>query len=240
MFGIIFGALVLGAAVVDGLVGVVSNHNAREHAKTLDENKSNIYVDRSGATRDIRTNIRVDLDPDVVELHGQDKCMRDYNGNILRNFTEEKREKRRIDAIKKGRTVYLYRERANGIYQGEEHREFGGDGYCEGTQFKDLATGEIYVARKIYIKEKRVFVPFYMNLNGMLVRTCDSYKLNSDLSQKEIRDFIVLFNNKQKANGWNNCKDKMFFKDRFGNITIRNPYTSKEYYCCENKITGDV
>lgn len=246
MFGIIMAIVSTGTALIDGIRRGHENVQAikRGYQRQLDgTDDTNTYFDIHGNRRDLKTHQIRKVDFAIVESHGQDRCIRDQYGNIVRNYTEEKREARRKEALANNRTVYLYRELANGIYSGEEHREFGGDGYCEGQQYKDLSNGHIYVGRSIMIKGTQIeHVDFYMDLNGYLVREADSWRLKRKrnetlLSKDEVNRFIIEFNNNQRNN-----KPKPHL-DNFGKPIKNNGeyiYDLGQYYHNKNNCPMEV
>ena len=258
MFGIIMAVISTAHALFDGCKKGCEHVSAmqRGYQRQLDgTDNTYTYFDLNGNRRDLKTREIRTLDLKVVEADGQDRCLRDLSGNVIRNFTEEERNVRKYKAIDNKRTVYLYRELGNGIYNGSVHREFGGDGYCEGSQFKDLKTGEIYVGRMFCIADEKELgekaplfsgvVTFYMNLQGYLVRESDSQiakRKRGEIvpSEEMVSSFINKFNNKQKENGWNNCKDKIFHIDSFGNKGQRNEYMTKQFYCNNNSVNEDI
>lgn len=255
MFGIIMAVVSLGHATIDGIKKVREDSYAIKRAQERKANGAdytNTYFDWRGVRKDLDTHQYREVDPELVEHYGKDQCMYDINGNVVRNFSEERRAKKYKDAqnmaLATGRTVVLYRD-GNGVYNGKTHREFGGDGYCEGPQFKDLKTGEMYVARRLFVKGKDKTdmgcIYYYMTLDGLLVREADSIikkrKQNEIKVSKETSlDFIKQFNEKQRQNGWYDTKDKMFFKDAFGNKASRNYAATDKYYCNNEKIRSDV
>ena len=175
MIGIIFALITFGERVVDSAHKAVQNSRGYKRGLERRSNKTdntNTYFDWRGTRRDLDTNEYRSVDFAVCEQYGEDQCIRDIKGNVVRNLSEEKRnlefEKAKLNP---NNTVALYRKNGNGIYAGREHREFGGDGYCEGTQYKDLKTGELYVER--YFKG----VIVYMDLYGRIVRESDKTKI---------------------------------------------------------------
>ena len=255
MFGIVMAIMSLGHATIDGIKKVREDSFAIKRAQERKANGTdytNTYFDWQGTRKDLDTHQYRRVDFEAVEHYGKDQCIYDINGNVVRNLSNERREKKYNDAqnisLATGRTVVLYRD-GNGVYNGKTHREFGGDGYCEGPQFKDLKTGEMYVARWFIVKGKDKTdtdaINYYMTLDGLLVREADSTikkrKQNEVKVSKETSlDFMKQFNEQQKQNGWYNTKDKMFFKDAFGNKTSRNFAATDKYYCNNVAIRTDV
>ena len=255
MFGIVMAILSLGHATIDGIKKVREDSYAIKRAqerKANGKDYTNTYFDWKGTRRDLDTHQYRRVDFEVVENYGQDQCIYDIHGNVVRNLTAERRNKKYLDAkdsaLVTGRTVVLYRD-GNGVYGGKSHRDLGGDGYCEGSQFKDLKTGQIYVARRFVLKDKDKtcgdVIYYYMTLDGMLVREADSIikkRKNNEVkvSKETSLKFINQFNSKQRQNGWYDTKDKMFFRDAFGNKAGRNTAATDKFYCNDAKIRYDI
>lgn len=248
MIGILYTLVSAGILTADCISGAIENHQLREDARKRNDNPYGYYLDRRGNERLISTNQLCSVNPMIDEHDGKDVCVRDIRGNVIRNLTEEKREERRLEAIEKGRSVYLYREYGNGIYNGTYHRDFGGDGYCEGAQFKDLKNGNIYVARNFYVKDLSNTcgdVYYYMDFNGKLVRESDCMKFKRASGEckisKESSDlFIKNFNESQDKNGYNNTKNDICIVDNFGKATGKiNEYALKQYYCNNKAVSDD-
>ena len=250
MIGILYVLLQTGAAVASGVSDVIRNETSKTIAKELQKEGKNpygTYYDCRGRERLLENGTICSVDVAVVEDDGQDRCVRNVHGEVIRNLSEEESNERKENAIKDGRTTYLYRKNGNGIYNGKYHLDRGGDGYCWGTQLKDLTTGDIYVARRFLVTEgkKKQYTNFYMDLNGLLVREADSdiYKRKigeNVLSEEAVKEFIKKFNNKQNGNGWYDCKDKIVLKDNFGKAKGFNQIYLRKYYCNENDVSQDV
>lgn len=241
MFGLLYGLYVAGSAIVDGVSGTIENHGLKEHGKELQaegKNPAGIYLDRYGSTRLINSGELCRVDPAINENLGKDVCVRDIHGNVIRNMTEEKRINRANEAVRKGRTVYLYNEYGNHDYDDY----YNVMNYCKGTQFKDLKNGKIYVARNFFIKEKRNYISAYMDLDGKLVRETDSYRNSKNpLSEKEVEEFIIEFNKAQiDGNGWKGTKNEIYPTDRFGEKRKQpSMFALDQFYCNKEVIMGD-
>lgn len=248
MFGIIMAVMSTGRALVGGIQHGVEEAWAIDRAKQRNDG-TNTYFDWRGQRRDLTTHEVRSVDFAAVEADGQDRCIRDVHGNVVRNFTEEEAEERRKEALRMGRTVYLYRKHGNGIYNGSEHRDKGGDGWCEGTQFKDMMTGEIYVARihcvcgiKELGKDAKWddnMVTFYMSLDGRLIRETDSVmfkrRRGEVVPSKEIvEEYIKTYNQRKKPIPSCDAFGKPIYNDIIYQSEI------KKYYDDKYAITSDV
>lgn len=198
MIGIIFGLLNFGGRVVDSAHKAVQNHDGYMRAlkrKRDGTDNTNTYFDWQGTRRDLKTHEFRSVDLAVVESYGEDRCIRDIYGNVIKNLSEEDRQQRlaqaKVDPLK---TVALHRAIGNGTSTGQVIRKYGGDGYCEGPQYKDLETGEIYVARCFE------GVVVYMDLTGRLIRESDRTKRDRrsgkhlPYTESEINKFIEEYN----------------------------------------------
>ena len=237
MFGIIYAITCTGVAIIDGIRGRIEDYQLRENAKHHHNNRtSNIYLDRYGTPRDIISKEYRNIDFAIVEAKGKDQCIKDVHGNVVRNLTEEKRQERKRQAISNSRTVYLFNKYGNS----RSNRRMGGDGYCEGTQFKDIQTGEIYVARQLIVNHTSMY--FYMNMDGLLVRESDSCVTKRNKGEflyddKMIQNFIKEFNRNQYTN-----KPKVP-TDSFGNPNPNDAlYFCElgEYYRNKDKVLVDI
>lgn len=242
MIGLLYGLYVVGAAVVDGVSGAVENHELKEHGRELQaegKNPAGIYLDRHGATRLINTGELCKVDPAINENEGKDVCVRDIHGNVIRNLTEEKRSVKAREAAMDGRTVYLYNYRGNHEYD----NYYDVKSYCKGSQYKDLDTGEIYVARKFFIKDRRTHISFYMDFEGNLIRETDSYKISNEkvLNEKEVEDFILKFNEAQSnGNGWKGYKKDIYPTDCLGKKRAQpSCFALDQFYCNKEVVWGD-
>lgn len=244
MIGIFFSLLSLGNALVDGTKKSLYNIEAMKRAeerKTNGTDRTNTYFDWRGVRRDMATNQPVRVDFEIVENHGEDQCIRDIHGNVLRNLSQEKRDAAEAEARAKGnRTVVFYKQYGNS----EGHRDRGGDGYCEGPQFKDLNTGELYVARELEVRDENnnlYFMKFYMDFDGNLVREADCekhkrYRLEKLPDEKIVEEFIKAFNGNQRRERYS---DKMYFKDNFGNRKIDGFMLGKYFYHNDKIVSLD-
>lgn len=258
MFGIIYALICTGAALVNAANNGISNAQGKQWAREQEaagREMYGTYFDYRGVRRDIKTNEYRNVDFAIVENDGKDRCVRGLHGEVIRNLTEEEANRRKQVAIAEGRTAYLYRKYGNGIYNGSYHRDHGGDGFCEGTQFKDLKTGQIYVGRRFFVNDPALkrdglfggnTMCFYMNLDGLLVREadCEMFKRRrGELvpSRKNVANFIEEFNEKQlHGNGYKGWKDKMYHKDAFGKVSGKNQYAFKQYYCNDCQVSQDI
>lgn len=254
MFGIIMGLISTGCAMIDGIkrgYESAQGYNRGLQRKANGSDNTNTYFDWRGACRDLDTGELRFVDPILNESYGQDQCIRDVRGNVVRNLSEERRQAKFDEAKKKGdRTVVLYDK--NGIVIRAAKSQNIKD-YCEGPQFKDLANGSMYVARRFKLKDLKKgdeidagYVTFYMNFDGLLVREADSVTKKREQgvnvpSVEEVTAFINKFNTKQGCeNGWYNCKDKIYHRDSFGNLDYINFYNASQFYCSENIVFNDV
>jgi hypothetical protein len=174
LIGILLGLITFGERVVDSAHKAVQSSQGYKRGLERRANgidNTNTYFDWRGMRKDLDTHEYRSVDLKICERNGEDQCIRDIRGNVVRNLSEERRnlafERAKLNS---NNTVSLYRKYGNGAYGSGEHRNLGGDGYCEGTQYKDLKTGEIYVAR--YFKG----VIVYMDFNGRLIRESDETK----------------------------------------------------------------
>lgn len=253
MFGIIMGLFATGRAMIDGAKRIsegVQGYNRGLLRKENGSDNTNTYFDWRGIRRDLDTHEIRFVDPKLNESYGQDQCIRDVYGNVVRNLSEERRQEQFNEAKRKGdRTVVLYDN--TGIVIKTSKSQNIKD-YCEGPQFKDLENGSMYVARCFKLKnlkrgdsEDVGYVKFYMNFDGLLVREADSvaHKRKQGVnvpSPEEVNVFIRNFNEKQiSGNGWNNCKDKMYHKDSFGNLDHLDSYEVGQYFCNRDKVFTD-
>ncbi len=258
MIGILFTLFNIGVAAADGISKAVQTNDGIKRAYERKANgieDYNTYFDYRGVRRDLNTHEIRNVDFAIVESDGKDRCVRDVHGNVVRNLTEEEADKRKQKAIAMGRTTYLYRKYGNGIYNGSYHRDHGGDGFCDGAQFKDLKTGQIYVGRMFYVRDPALkgdgyyggnTMYFYMDLKGLLVREADCEMLKRKRgervpSEENVMKFIAEFNDKQLyGNGYNGWKDRMYRKDAFGNISGKDEYAFNKYYCNDSQARQDV
>lgn len=253
MFGILYTLAKTGAALVDGAMGVVENKQLKKHAKDLQKegkNPAGYYLDRYGKQRLIDSDKQVTVDFAINESYGKDVCVRDVHGNVIRNLTDEKREARKEEARDNKRTVYLYNEHGNGVYMGATHRDKGGDGFCEGAQFKDIETGEIYVARRHYICSDKELGPnapmfsgkviMYMTLDGKLVRESDSDALKRRRGEiKPSKEMIDAYIEKYNRRPRPHRNVDAFGKINYGR-DIRYERELSEYYDNKFSVNSDV
>lgn len=199
MFGLIYLATSTVASIVSGVKGAHENSECIKRGKERKrkgQNIANIYYDRLGTTRDLDTHDIVSVDHIYCESRGEDACVRDLYGNVLRNLSEEKRTER-WNAIQmnnpNGDTVCFWKPHSvnNAIW---------------GNQYKDLKTERIFVARNFKYPTSYgtcgASGDFYMDCQtGLLVRETDMYKKRRDknrVSDELVERFIIEFNNRQK------------------------------------------
>lgn len=244
MIGIVFSLIHLGEQLVDNVHKIIQTEQGirrAEERKANGTDNTNTYFDWRGARRDLNTNELRHVDFAIAENDGQDQCIRDMYGNVVRNLTQEKRDGREEASIRSGRTVYLYREYANGIYNGAEHRDFGGDGLCEGSQYKDLRTGAVYVARRVPMKGVGTpSVPCYMDLSGRFIREADSVELNRKngtitSSKEEVIEAMAELN---KGRIRPTPMLDAFGKPRYNDGLYKSQMG--KYYLNKNAVKGDV
>ena len=126
--------------------------------KTLYKHKDGLtYTDFNGRSRLLND------DTLVFYTHNKngDYILEDASGNVYKNFSEEKREKK----LKKTREELINNKNSTYCISEDNHKK---DWICKGKRFSDIKTGDIYVIR--YINGKY----YYMNVqNGILVRKTD-------------------------------------------------------------------
>lgn len=211
MFGIFYAVVMFFATIISGTKCTIEEHQQIAKAKEKKKegnNKYNLYTDRKGATRDLDTGELRIVDCITCEKEGQDQHLRDIYGNPIRNLSMERRIERINEATKdKRRTVSVWKR---AIIKNELGKN--GNSFCSGEQYRDLATGDIYVCRMIKfpfcINKNGGYGVFYMDINtGLLVREADCqryereqgiYKFSEELNKK----FIKYFNDMQKEGGY--------------------------------------
>lgn len=211
MFGLIYAIIIICAVLISGIKCAVEEQEQITKAKKRREegnNKYNLYTDRLGHTRDLRTGQLRMMDYISCEQEGEEQYLRDIYGNPVRNLSEERRLERRIEAANDPRrTVFFYKEGPDRIRAGSNGRP-----YYSGKQYKDLKTGQVYVCRRIEFP--REISPnggsgvFYMDVsNGLLVREADRQIFDRTngkykFSEEQCKQFIELFNEKQREGGY--------------------------------------
>lgn len=140
MFGLYMVIIFIGARIVSSIIERKSELDWRNKAR---KNGDPIWVDRYGTTHHTENDkpfmYTTDYKTgDVVERNP-------YNGKIYRNVSRENRKKleeeRKNEAIKNGCRLYAYEPLGlNFNHTGEK---------IEGSRWKDIYTGEIYVPRQI-------------------------------------------------------------------------------------------
>lgn len=167
MVGLLIAVIGVGAAAVSGIKGYMENIDARyrgEQRCKNSENPWNIYYDRKGYCRDLRTDeIRfVDHDP-----YTGDTIMKGQSLQTVANLSKEWREKRYLEVRSH------HPEWQTTVYYGTLTRKAEGNGKCvTGDRWKDLDNGRIYVARSYNN------LSFYMDIySGKFVRISDAQVL---------------------------------------------------------------
>jgi len=181
MFGIfyaLFGLIVRGAAKIDTVINdIESKHD------TFNKN-TGLYYDSKMRLHDTTLNdcyVTIGRDYDAKYVGQSRVYVKDmYGQKILRDLTQEKmdQEYAYLQAHpKSGTTVVRW-----SVYADENHKWNDSQKYPKGARYKDLKTGNLYVARQFdysssKIASKNTKYPksaFYMDIsNGQLVRVAD-------------------------------------------------------------------
>ena len=229
MFGLIYGLFVGTGLFGHKIKTDIYDINEREKAKFKRDygmNRAGVYTDYKGRTRDIDTGELRMVWPDKYG----DVWVEDFKGNKLRNITQERlmdeAKERSMKAPEDRAVEYAFWGWSDSKRKLDQHYPIMGD------IFIDVRTGELYVTRTIewfvengyrgnsisdYSKSKHLtkkMAEFYMRLSdAMLVDVSDKYKKMEKIgnwitSEKEIKNFIEFFNEKQNQVGsWYNAYD---------------------------------
>lgn len=184
---IIFGLLYTVIVSIGAMFHSIDENIENEKNKKRYKNSNGLtYIDTKGRSRL--------LSNDEIVFYTNDKnadyILEDANGNVYKNFSEEKRMKdyfeRKKMALENRETTYCHDD--------NNHCK---DWECKGKRFKDFETGEIYIIRCINYKY------YYMNIsNGMIVRKTD-WQIKQDEKMKNVKSYlkdldIQDFNEKQR------------------------------------------
>ncbi len=176
MLGLLIAFAGFGAAAVSGFKGYMDDLDGQIRGQQREANGENpwgVYYDGHGRCRDLRTNQPRNIDHDY---RTGDTIMKDQYLHPVANLSEEWRRKR-------------YRElQANHpewqttMFYGTLNRRRANDEVA-GERWKDLRTGEIYVARE-YNRLK-----FYMNMaTGKFVRISDAQVLDNKRTERDYKE----------------------------------------------------
>lgn len=104
MFGFLYSLFIAGSAVVTGTRECIDN--TKKSIKAENEGKD-WYLTRKGQQRLVSNN---KLCSNTYDIKTGDRILEDEDGNLIRNYSSERREQRRLQAIKEGKKYYLYTE----------------------------------------------------------------------------------------------------------------------------------
>lgn len=220
MFGLLYAAAMGIGCLVSGTKCFIQNEQAKERGRNRADNPANAYFDRKGAMRDLATNRFVDY---VKDNMTGDICLRyDCSFTLTRNLSKEWRDhyyaelkehpidgKTVINDINVKKHAYLSKDDSIS----PSYYPWNDRYYCTGQWYKDLNTGDLYVARKIEGYD------FYMKIiTGKLVRLTDDFIMNN-------RDKEGVFEKAQEIlNKYNQSKDDGTWQGKY-------PSTIKALYC---------
>ena len=211
MFGLVYAIIIFFAIVISGIKCAIEDNEQISKAKELKaegKNKHDLYTDRLGHTRDLRTGQLRHMDYVGCEAEGKDQYLRDMYGNPVKNISEERRWERVAEARADARrTVSLWKP---AIIYHKRGREGNPPWY--GNEYRDLENGRKYVCRTLTfpheINEKGGGGKYYMDTQtGLLVREADCQIFDRkhgkyEYSEEMNKAFIEFFNKKQSTTGY--------------------------------------
>lgn len=221
------GIFCLIAAGLSGIKGSIENLYAKtkwnqEHVNG--KNDYNIYIDRKGAQRDLRTNQMVEeivFHKDDLKEYGYLKgtfpnCIEGdivlidlANHTFIKNISELERERKLNDIY--GNEITVIKSNIKDIVSPQRFLDDK-----KGYRYIDIKSKEIYLCRNFPVGNK-FFRCFISEKTGQIVREADSQKKyeeqyrvkqldNKILTKKEKEDFIKEFNELQEKGGWMKLK----------------------------------
>lgn len=147
MFGFIYVVFIVIVLVITGAKDCVDEYSDMKKAKA---DGKDWYLTKRGEQR-LVSNCKKCMT--IIDVETGDSILIDEDDNVIRNYTEERREQRRLEAIRLGRKAYLLDE--------------GSKARGRKRLYKDVKTGELYKVYKVPIAE------FYVNESGYIVSLTD-------------------------------------------------------------------
>lgn len=214
MFGVFYLLFTGFAATVDKISR--DNRDAESKMRAIQNNNISYY-----GTRGHRL---VSNDRPVYKktINGQDVLIDLYNGQIYKNYTMERRDKAKEEALAQGKTVIIGGNKDR--YSDYEKNQF----WCKQcnirADYRDINTDKLLIDVSVNS------VWFYMDLdNGHIIRPKDNETYINKDGNLSIEEIITIFNKRQdevkktsEYNDWWWRKSKYYFKSSDYEVIIDN------------------
>lgn len=232
MFGLIYAAAVGIGCLVSGTRCLIENEHWKEEGRRRLDNPGNVYIDRKGTMRDLTTNRITSFEKDWIT--GDVFLRYDTSSVRSRNLSKEWRDRYYAELKEHpidGKTVVndiRVKKRAwteKNIIS-INHGVWVDKYYCSGQWYKDLETGDLYVARRVENYD------FYMKIvNGRLVRLTDDFVKNNQGKEEvfeKAKEILEKYNKSKDDGTWKNGYIMLDVKEIYSDVFYLN---RAEAYC---------